>query len=156
MPTVRIDALVPARDPGEVFDTVADFARYPELVDIVRSVEVGPPGPDGSFESRWAVLFRNGILRWSELDRCDRETLTIEFDQTEGDFDIFRGGWELSQQGDDVVVTFEAEFDFGVASLASIVDPVAKRVLKETMWTVLHGLFDTPEAEVRPAPVPVG
>ena len=35
-----------------------------------------------------------------------------------------------------------AEFDFGIPSLAGILDPIAARVLKETIARVVAGLFD--------------
>jgi len=39
-------------------------------------------------------------------------------------------------------VTFDSDFDFGIPSLAGILDPVAERVFKETIARVLTGLFD--------------
>ena len=42
-----------------------------------------------------------------------------------------------------VRVVFTADFDFGVPSLASIIDPVAERVLVETITEILRGLFGT-------------
>ncbi|MEQ4305047.1 SRPBCC family protein [Plantactinospora sp. B6F1] len=141
MPLVIVDAQITGHRVEQVYDTVADFARYPELVDTVRSVEVDPPEPDGSVASTWSVLFRNGILRWREVDRFDRDALRIWFEQTEGEFDVFRGEWSLKPDRDVVRLLFQAEFDFGVASLAPIIDPVATRVLTESMQTILRGLF---------------
>ncbi|MEU0108424.1 SRPBCC family protein [Streptomyces sp. NPDC006251] len=142
MQSVTIDALIHNRAAAEVFDTVSDFARYPALVEAVRAVRVDPPTTDGALPSHWEVYFRNGILRWSESDRLDRENLTITFEQTEGDFDVFRGEWILTADGEDTVLSFRSEFDFGVPSLASIIDPVAIRVLTENMEFILLGLFD--------------
>lgn len=141
MPEITVAACI-ARHTGEqVYDRISDFARYPELVDTVQEVKVEEPLPDGSVPSEWKVLFRNGILRWQEVDWFDREGLTIRFEQTEGEFDVFRGDWLLRETGDDVLLRFTAEFDFGVASLASIIDPVAIRVLSESIHTILVGLF---------------
>ena len=141
MPVVMVDAWITGHPSGHVYDTIADFARYPELVDTVRSVQVGPAAPDGSVISSWSVLFRNGILRWREVDWFDREALCIRFEQTEGEFDVFRGDWRLEPEDDGVRLIFRAEFDFGVESLAPILNPVATRVLTESMRTILLGLF---------------
>jgi ribosome-associated toxin RatA of RatAB toxin-antitoxin module len=141
MPEVVVEAVVSGHTPDQVYETVSDFARYPDLVDTVMSVEVDPPLADGSVPSEWRVRFRNGILRWRELDWFDRRELAIRFEQTEGEFDVFRGDWRLEPAGDAVRLRFRAEFDFGVASLASIIDPVAIRVLTESMRTILAGLF---------------
>ena len=66
----------------------------------------------------------------------------FEFEQTEGDFDSFHGFWTIVQQGPDSVLHFECDFDFGIESLEGILDPIAERVIKETVaWAVvgLHG-----------------
>lgn len=141
MYATELSAIVAGRTTDEVFDTVADFARYPDLVDAVVSVDVLPAADDGSIPSNWEVLFRKGILRWSEEDLLDRENGVITFTQTEGDFDVFEGGWEITATPGGVAVTFRAKFDFGVPSMASIIDPVAGRVLLENLGLIVRGLF---------------
>lgn len=127
------------------FDRISDFATYPQMVDVVRSVTVHPRCPDGAVPSDWAVYFRNGILRWSELDRIDPGQLTITFDQTSGDFESFAGVWQVLPAGAGCEIRFDAEFDFGIPSLAGILDPIAARVLTETIAAVLAGLLGSVE-----------
>ena len=141
MPLVIVAARITGHSIEGVYDRVADFARYPELVETVRSVEVGPAAADGSVSSSWSVVFRNGVLRWREKDWFDRERLVIRFEQTEGEFDVFHGDWRMGSGPDGIHLRFQADFDFGVASLAPIIDPVAIRVLTESMQTILTGLF---------------
>jgi ribosome-associated toxin RatA of RatAB toxin-antitoxin module len=140
---VTLQARVPAASPRACFDRISDFARYPELVDVVRSVTVHPASPDGREHSDWEVYFRNGILRWSEADLKDDGSHSITFEQTEGDFDSFSGSWSIGAADDGCAVTFETDFDFGIPSLAGILDPIAERVFKETIARVLAGLFGT-------------
>lgn len=141
MYSAEFTAIVAGRTPCEVFDTVADFGRYPRLVDAVLAVDVLEPEPDGSIPSSWEVLFRKGVLRWSESDLLDRDNGVITFTQTEGDFDVFEGGWEIREAVAGTEVTFRAKFDFGVPSMASIIDPVAGRVLLENLSMIVRGLF---------------
>jgi ribosome-associated toxin RatA of RatAB toxin-antitoxin module len=134
-----------AREAGQCFDRISEFARYPDLVDVIRAVTVYPVTGDGTEQSAWEVYFRNGILRWEETDWPDREALLIRFEQIDGDFDHFAGSWEISADPADSgasLVTFDSDFDFGIPSLAGILDPVAERVFKETIARVLTGLFD--------------
>ncbi|MEV6425266.1 SRPBCC family protein [Streptomyces sp. NPDC051662] len=122
------------------FDQVSAFSRYSEFTDVIRSVTSRQES--GSAEvSDWEVYFRNGILCWTESDRFDRDALTITFEQIDGDFAEFTGVWRLVADGDDCVVDFSAEFDFGIPSLAGILDPVAERVFKETIARVVISLF---------------
>lgn len=147
MYSVRMSAEVLGLGVGEVFDTLADFERYPKLVDTVEQVDVLPPEPDGSVPSNWVVHFRSGLLRWSESDTFDRARGEIRFRQLDGDFDVFEGGWSVLETSAGVEVVFRAQFDFGVPSLASIVDPVAGRVLLENLEMITRSLFRP--AEVR-------
>ncbi|MFE4373107.1 type II toxin-antitoxin system RatA family toxin [Streptomyces sp. NPDC056835] len=123
------------------FDQVGAFGRYSEFTDVIRSVTSRQES--GTEEvSDWEVYFRNGVLCWTEADRFDREALTITFEQIDGDFAEFAGVWRLVADGKDCVVDFSAEFDFGIPSLAGILDPVAERVFKETIARVVISLFE--------------
>ena len=140
MQSVRVRAFVRGVPAAVVFERVVAFERYPDLVETVTSVVVRRDDPDAPV-SDWEVLFRHGVLRWTEVDRLDREKHVVDFDQTEGDFDIFRGRWVLRDSPDGTAVHFEAAFDFGVPSLETIIDPVAVRVLTETIVRTIEGLF---------------
>jgi ribosome-associated toxin RatA of RatAB toxin-antitoxin module len=141
MRDVEIRAFLPGADAGRVFDRLVEFEQYEELVDVVRSVQVlSPPGADPMI-SRWEVYFRNSILTWTEADTLQRSALRIDFDQIEGDFDEFSGSWVLTPQEGGAALRFACAFDFGVPSLASIIDPVAERVLTETIQVILRRLF---------------
>lgn len=140
MRKVQLCVAVPA-DAGEGFEKISDFARYPELVDVVRSVSVSH-SDSGSLISDWEVYFRNGILRWEESDEMDRDNLRITFAQIDGDFDEFTGFWYIEPRPEGCRVYFEADFDFGIPSLAGILDPIAERTFKETVFRIAGGLFE--------------
>lgn len=137
---VEVHAFIRGVEALTVFDTLADFNHYARLVDVVRSVELDRP-TDGQAHSSWVVEFRNGLLRWTEEDWFRRDELRLDFNQTEGDFEEFFGGWVLQDLPDGVETALVADFDFGVPSLASIVEPVAERVLTEVTQLILIGLF---------------
>lgn len=145
MRRVEIQAMVQGAEAGQVFDRLSEFERYPALVEVVRSVTVGRREPDGQLLSTWEVYFRNGILTWTEADWLRRDELRLDFAQTEGDFDTMTGAWVLEQRGDAVSVVFTSDFDFGIPTLASIIDPVAERVLSETIQLILVRLFENVE-----------
>ena len=140
MRSVRVKLDLPAVAPEKVFEEVRQFARYPDLASDVRSVVVRED------ESDWEVYFRNGILRWTEADRFDRDGLVITFEQDDGDFDSFSGIWRFAPQAENGTrIEFEAEFDFGIPSMVGILDPVAERVIKEVIALVVRGLFEDAE-----------
>lgn len=141
MQSVRIEASIEGADPGETFDRVVAFERYPDLVEAVQKVTVDRSGEVDRPLSDWEVTFRHGLLRWREEDRLDRADGVVDFEQVSGDFDVFRGRWALTPTASGTDLLFEASFDFGVPSLESIIDPVAVRVLTETIQGTVAGLF---------------
>ncbi|MCX4960136.1 type II toxin-antitoxin system RatA family toxin [Streptomyces virginiae] len=154
MRSVAVEHRSAGVDARTAYELVRDFARYPRLVPIVRRVDVAPAGPGGAVISDWEVDFRNGVLAWTEEDVFDDTAMGISFRQTEGDFETFDGRWAITPQdenedgdgdggGAGCTVRFEAEFDFGLPSLSQIIDPVAERVLRETIETILRALLDT-------------
>ncbi|CAH9050230.1 hypothetical protein PSECIP111951_00148 [Pseudoalteromonas holothuriae] len=140
MRRVEIHAVIPSTSANHVFDTLSDFRHYAALVDTVVSVEMHrETGKEA--ESSWVVKFRNGLLKWTERDWFKREELKLEFEQIDGDFEEFTGAWHIEQQDSDVKVALIVDFDFGVPSLESIVNPVAARVLTDVTQQILIGLF---------------
>ena len=135
MRNVQLAIDLPGDDPDSVFAAVRDFGRFPSLAPAVRAVTPG----DGS--SDWEVYFRNGVLCWTETDRADATTRTIEFVQEDGDFESFGGTWSVTAADGGSRVGFTVDFDFGIPSLKGILDPVAERVIKETISLVVLGLF---------------
>ncbi|MFD5554666.1 type II toxin-antitoxin system RatA family toxin [Streptomyces sp. NPDC127068] len=129
-------------DPGTAYRRITDFGRYPDLVEEIRSVRVRPGDHEAESTSEWEIHFRNGPLRWTEIDRLDAGRRQIVFEQTEGDFEVFHGSWRVDPAGDNgCEVAFEAAFDFGIPSLAGILEPLAARVLTEAVGVIVVRLL---------------
>ncbi|MGY1500640.1 SRPBCC family protein [Streptomyces sp. QTS52] len=142
MREVVVQVVAEERTARQAYELICDFRRYPELTDKVDEVVVHPPEADGSLRSDWSVIFRNGLMRWSELDRFVPETLTVEFEQIKGDFEVFHGSWVCEEREEEgTVVTFRSDFDLGIPSLAEILDPVAESTLRDNILRILEGLM---------------
>ncbi|MFD7026598.1 type II toxin-antitoxin system RatA family toxin [Streptomyces sp. NPDC059917] len=141
MPRVFIEALLPDVTPRDAFARVTDFTQYPQHAPHVRAVEVEQSLLPHTLASHWEVDFRNGTLTWSEQDELDHDGMTARFTQLQGDFDTFTGGWRVLPAAAGARVQFSAEFDFGVASLAPLLDPLAQRTLEDNVQTIMESLF---------------
>jgi carbon monoxide dehydrogenase subunit G len=97
--------------------------------------------------SDWEVNFRNGILKWQEIDRVDREARTMSFVQTEGDLASFSGEWRVEGDEDATTIHFRADFDLGIPSLATMLDPVAERALRSNISELITA-FASPQVAV--------
>ncbi|OLF17795.1 type II toxin-antitoxin system RatA family toxin [Actinophytocola xanthii] len=135
MRNVALTVHIAERDPRTALARIAEFERFPSLAADVRQVEAHEHG------TSWVVNFRRGLLRWTERDAVDTGRLRIEFEQSDGDFASFSGSWQLVPGVGGCVVRFTASWDFGIESLAGLMDPIAERVIKRVVRDVLAGLF---------------
>jgi ribosome-associated toxin RatA of RatAB toxin-antitoxin module len=139
MRTVRLRLHVPNQSASDVYATLADFERYPELSEAVRSVAVTQVSENLTV-SQWEVTFRAGLLRWTEQDRFDPGALSITFRQLQGDAAVFDGSWQCvnAEKGSEIV--FSARLDMGIASLADALEPIAVRTLIDNIVSIVRGL----------------
>ena len=155
MRTVRLRLHVPGKPASEVYQTLADFERYPELADAVRSVAVTEVSENRTV-SAWEVTFRAGLLRWTEEDTFDPAALSITFHQLEGDAAVFDGSWKCAEAAQGSEIVFSARLDMGIPSLADALEPIAARTLIDNIVSIVRGLFGTSELVASDVAVPVG
>lgn len=142
MRSVKLTMHVAGVSAAAAFRTLADFGRYPEQTDAVRSVTVTRSDATTTV-SEWEVNFRTGILRWTEQDTFDIERCRIDFCQIRGDVDAFEGAWACTDEPSGCVIEFEARLDMGIPSLADALEPIAVRTLVENTVVIVRGLFAT-------------
>ncbi len=138
---VELEATVRGAQALAVLTELVRFDRYPDLAPHVRATEVHETLPAAKGSSSWELHFRSGLLRWTEEETYDLEALTVAFTQDDGDFDAFDGLWSFTQDGADTTVRFTADFDFGIPSMEGILDPIAERVIRETVAWAIDGSF---------------
>jgi ribosome-associated toxin RatA of RatAB toxin-antitoxin module len=155
MRTVRLRLNVPHKPASDVYQTLADFERYPELSDAVRSVAVTEVSGNLAV-SQWEVTFRAGLLRWTEEDTFDPETLSITFRQLEGDVAVFDGSWQCADTAQGSEIVFSARLDMGIPSLADALEPIAARTLIDNIVSIVRGLVGSAELSASEVAVPVG
>jgi ribosome-associated toxin RatA of RatAB toxin-antitoxin module len=140
VPRVWISSRLAERDPATVLRLVTDFEQWPRASDLVCAVEVERQ-PDGTEISTWEVVFGHGLLRWSERDWLELEENRARFELIEGDPHHFDGVWHVALADAGSIVTFDADFDLGMPSLAHVLDPIAVQAVEEAVESVLRGLF---------------
>ena len=155
MRTVRLRLHVPHKPPGDVYTTLADFERYPELSDAVQNVAVTEVSENLTV-SCWEVTFRAGLLRWTEEDTFDPGTLSITFRQLEGDIALFDGSWTCLDAAQGSEIVFSARLDMGIPSLADALEPIAVRTLTGNIVSIVRGLTGSAELVASEVAVPAG
>ena len=155
MRTVFLRLHVPDKPPSDVYRTLADFERYPELCDAVRSVAVTEVSENRTV-SHWEVTFRAGLLRWTEEDTFDPGALSITFRQLEGDAAVFDGSWQCLDAAPGSEILFSARLDMGIPSLADALEPIAVRTLIDNIVSIVRGLTGRAELVASDVAVPAG
>jgi len=154
MRLVHLRLHVPDKPASDVYRTLADFERYPELSDAVRSVAVTKVSENLTV-SNWEVTFRAGLLRWTEEDTFDPGARTITFRQLEGDVAVFDGSWQCvdaAAPGSEIM--FSARLDMGIPSLADALEPIAVRTLSDNIVSIVRGLVGSAELVASDVAVP--
>jgi len=153
MRLVTLRLHVPDKPASDVYRTLADFERYPELSDAVRSVAVTKVSENRTV-SDWEVTFRAGLLRWTEEDTFDPDALSITFRQLEGDAAVFDGSWRCADAAHGSEITFAARLDMGIPSLADALEPIAARTLTGNIVSIVRGLVGRAELVASDVAVP--
>jgi ribosome-associated toxin RatA of RatAB toxin-antitoxin module len=154
MRSVCLRLRVPDKSAREVYATLADFERYPELCGAVRNVAITQRSGNRTVSS-WEVTFRAGLLRWTEEDTFDPAALSIAFRQLEGDIAVFDGSWQCLAGADGAEIVFDARLDMGIPSLADALEPIAARTLADNIVSIVRGLVGDAELIASDIAVPV-
>jgi ribosome-associated toxin RatA of RatAB toxin-antitoxin module len=155
MRTLCLRLHVPHQPASDVYATLADFERYPDLCEAVQYVTVADVSENLTVSS-WEVTFRAGRLRWTEEDTFDPGTLSITFRQLEGDIAIFDGSWQCVDAAPGSEIVFSARLDMGIPSLADALEPIAVRTLIDNIVSIVRGLVGRAELVASEVAVPAG
>lgn len=120
-------------DPDAAFAVFGDLERHVVRTSVVRSVTVEPGETPDDRVSRWEVQYRNGLLKWSQFDRLDRDARVVTFTRRDGDPATLDGTWSVEPHDGGARITFACRFDLGIPTLSAMLDPLAGRILRETI-----------------------
>jgi ribosome-associated toxin RatA of RatAB toxin-antitoxin module len=137
---VEVSALHPTGTAKEAFAVLRDLDRHVTTEGVIRALRIERRQRDSRI-SHWDVRFRNGVLRWSQRDELDEDSGTMRFTSVDGDVAVLEGAWRVTDADEGVRIAFWCEFDLGIPSLSEFIDPVAKRLLKETVRAQLVEIF---------------
>ena len=141
--TVRVETPVACESPETAFAFVLNVENYSRLMPNVNRVQVLSQH-DGRRVTHWDTEIEGAPLIWTEADTILHGQLRIEFDAIEGDFEVFRGRWEVAQSSrrGQSSVAFELEYSIGIPVIEEIVGPILKTKITENLETMLHGLTE--------------
>lgn len=140
MPTVQTSVHLGACARSHVWPILTDFVRYPDFMADVLDVRVDSRQGD-RLVSTWRVLLNGSELTWTERDLLVFED-RIEFEQIDGDLEVWEGTWQLIERDDGLHVQLHVRFDIGIPSLADVLHPIGERAIRANSRQMLEGIRD--------------
>ncbi len=122
----------------DVWPTLVDFERYPELMEDVIEVTILEQ-EKGTMVTSWEVLLNGSRFTWTERDTLTEPNL-IEFEQIDGDLEVWQGKWELLRVNGQLSAALTVDFDIGIPSLAEILDPIGERAIRSNCRQMLDAI----------------
>jgi ribosome-associated toxin RatA of RatAB toxin-antitoxin module len=144
---VRVERAVSCWSPKQIFQYILQVENYAQLMPNVKGVKILES--QGTHRiSHWDTEIEGAPLIWKEKDTIRHEQLRLEFDAIEGDFELFRGCWEVVPQGAEkpTLVAFDLVYSIGIAVIEEIVGPILKEKITENIGIMLDGLVQGIEA----------
>jgi ribosome-associated toxin RatA of RatAB toxin-antitoxin module len=138
MPYVEVHKLIGA-EPDRVFEVLSDMESFPRFMENVVSVKV-VRRDEGSTDSQWHVILQGAPFRWLERDTFLPQEGRITYQQISGDLKRFEGEWRVVPQDGGTSVTLTTDFEFGMPMIASLLNPVAKLILRRNAEAMLDAL----------------
>lgn len=140
MPVVTAEVNVAA--PAErVYELAKGVERFPEFMSDVESVEVLSREGNTSV-TRWVGKIKefNRTIQWTERDRWFDDEMRCEFEQTKGDFGLYRGIWEFRRDEGGTFVSLHLEYDYHVPLIGSLLKAIIFNKMKQNCQSMLDAL----------------
>ncbi|QNO13471.1 SRPBCC family protein [Alkalicella caledoniensis] len=138
MPFVETDIIIKG-DINEIYPIVKDMESYPKFMDSVKSIKVIERGENSTL-TQWKTELKGKPFNWVEKDVFYDEDYKITYELTSGDLKKFEGQWTLTENPEGVKVHLTVDFEFGVPMIASLLNPIAKLIIKQNLDSMLTGI----------------
>lgn len=127
--------------PGQMFDLVADVARYPEFLPWCAAARIRrtePRGDHNVVDADLVISFK--VFRESFLSRVTLwpEAMRIDTEYLEGPFRYLRSQWTFAEAPEGVRVDFWVDFEFRNRILQSVIG----LVFNEAMHRIVRAFED--------------
>ncbi|WP_350342450.1 SRPBCC family protein [Proteinivorax tanatarense] len=139
MPYIESSINIDTKDIEKVYKIVSDMEGYPNFMENVNSVEVIEQG-EGFTITQWKTVLKGKPFNWKEKDLFDPNNYIITYSLVEGDLKKFEGSWKLTTEDDQTRVTLDVDFEFGVPMIASLLNPIAKIIIKQNCDDMLSAI----------------
>ncbi len=103
---------------------IIDFANYPKLIPQVDSVRI-IENCSGRMRLEWSITLDGAPFSWIEVVELKPEQYVIQSEAVSGDFDVFKGKWQIEDNNDGIKLSYFLDYELGIP------------VIEEHCWNIL-------------------
>ncbi len=129
----------------KIYPIIKDMEKYPAFMKDLVSVEV-IDRTETTTTTKWVSNVDGKIIKWTELDTFDDETMHISYRQLEGDLKRFEGEWILTPTSDGTEIKLTVDFEFGIPMIAGLLNPILKKKVRENSENMLKAIKEKMES----------
>lgn len=138
MPTVQAELLIP-KSPQTVYAAAKDLEGLkPYLKDVEHLKVIEDHGSTSRTE--FVAVAMGKKIRWIENERWFDTEYRSEFDSTEGDFDVYRGTWVFTPEGEGTKGVLTLEYELNIPIFGGLLQKLILKLMKENCDGLLAGL----------------
>jgi ribosome-associated toxin RatA of RatAB toxin-antitoxin module len=123
----------------KIYPILKEMTRYPEFMPDLISVDL-IERKDNTTVTKWVSNVDGRIIKWTEFDEFNDETLQISYRQIEGDLRKFEGEWILTPIPEGTEIKLTVDFEFGIPMISGLLNPIAKKKVKDNSLNMLKAI----------------
>ncbi|GAB6098625.1 type II toxin-antitoxin system RatA family toxin [Halanaerocella petrolearia] len=143
MPKV-VEEIIVKGNIEQAYQLAKDMESYPEFMEDVISVKVLEREENSTITS-WKTEVDGRQISWREKDLFNDDEYQIIYQQLDGDLKKFDGEWSLETTKQGVKITLIVDFEFGVAMLAPLLNPILKKKVRLNSKNMLEAIKEKVE-----------
>ncbi len=135
MPTVEV-AVVIKKPAAEVYRVLKNLEDFPRFMADVKNVKI-IKRQNGTVVTAWEVDIEGAPVSWKEEDIFDDGLMQLKFSMVEGNYQMYRGLWQVQAHAHGAVLSLKADFEWGIPILEQYVGGVLEDKARRGLFGML-------------------
>lgn len=140
--TVRIeppDGIPPESYLDDAYSCLKDMESYPSYMADVLSVKSKPLTANTS-HVEWEAKVEDARFSWKQINTNDHENRTVQFEMTEGDFELLDGQWQVAANESLYYLRLNLRYAIGLPVIEEVLGPVLKKKMQTNSLSMLSSI----------------
>jgi ribosome-associated toxin RatA of RatAB toxin-antitoxin module len=138
-----------SKDPVTVFSIAKEVETYPDYMPDVENVEVIERRDDGYARISWVghakVASIDKLVKWTEDEWWDRDTLTSRFELVEGDYKHYKGDWKFTASDSGTIIKLTVDYDLGLPLIGPMIVKLLDNIMQNNLDSMLKAIKEKAE-----------